>query len=121
LPRGDASSAPVEIGEEGSGQRAHVRLVVTLIIGANFVFDGYASLPTGSLLEIDPEKWRTSLLSLSIGSTLIGIGILAALLALHARAVGVQTRAALATQSAADAARRADEYRAQNQYPAAQA
>lgn len=95
--------------------------VVTLIIGAIFVFDGYASWPTGSLLEIDPEKWRTSLLSLSIGSTLIGIGILAALLALHARAVGVQTRAALATQSAADAARRADEHRAQNQYPAAQA
>ncbi|CAH0238071.1 hypothetical protein [Microbacterium foliorum] len=86
--------------------------IVAIIVGAIFVLDGYASWPSGSLLEVDPARWRTAVLSLSIGSTLVGIGILAGLLALHARAVGLQTRAALAFHSAADAARAAEAARA---------
>lgn len=86
--------------------------IIALVVGAGFVIDGYMSWPSGSLLEIDSKQLRTAGLSLSIGSTLIGIGVLAGLLAMHARAVGIQTRAALAFQAAADGARRAEESRA---------
>jgi len=87
--------------------------IIALVVGAGFAIDGYLSWPSGSLLDIDSEQLRTAGLSLSIGSTLIGIGVLAGLLAMHARAVGLQTRSALGAQADADAARRAEEVRAQ--------
>lgn len=87
--------------------------IVALVVGAGFAVDGYMSWPSGSLLEIDSKQLRTAGLSLSTGSTLIGIGVLAGLLAMHARAVGLQTRAALGFQADAEAACRAEDVRAQ--------
>lgn len=87
--------------------------IIALVVGAGFAIDGYLSWPSGSLLDIDSEQLRTAGFSLSIGSTLIGIGVLAGLLAMHARAVGLQTRSALGAHADADVARRAEEVRAQ--------
>lgn len=81
---------------------------VSLLAGALFLYDGVSNWPSGSLLEIDWDAFENALLSTYIGTALIIIGILASLFALHARAVGQLTRAALAAQSAEDRAR-ADE------------
>lgn len=76
--------------------------LIALVAGVAFAIDGVASWPSGSVLTVDPDRYRESVTSLTIGSTLIGIGVLAGLLALHARAVGQLTRAALLTQAQSD-------------------
>lgn len=73
-----------------------------LIIGVLFVLDAVRNWPSGSIFETDREVYENVILSSTIGATLIGIGILAGLLTLHARAIGQQTRRALEEQDEAN-------------------
>lgn len=90
--------------------------VVAFIAGAIFLFDGVSNWPSGSILEVNAEELRNASSSLSIGSTLVGIGILAGLLTLHARAVGKQTLAALTAHASAERARNDEALRQEHAY-----
>lgn len=86
--------------------------IVAAIVGLAFAVDGALGMrEVGTLLDFNAEEYRNATLSLGAGAICFGIAILAGLLALHARAIGAQTRAALVGYAAALETQRVEELR----------
>lgn len=85
---------------------------ISFVVGVAFAVDGIVSMRSaGEVMDINFQEYRDGIVSLSFAGLFIGIAILAGLLALHAHAIGQQTRRAFALHEATLENQRLEELR----------